>query len=96
MKTQIVDVGYNRGVKPDTIRLVLRYAAAAAAVMIITLIYRRIVHVNPTTVALTFLLAVLLISASWGLRCAVFKSAAPRNNRSMTARTVGSFSASWV
>src|SRR5450631_2690553 len=74
MKTQIVDVRYNRGVKPDPIRLIVRYAAAAAAVLIITLIYRRIVHVNPTTVALTFLLAVLLISASWGLRCAVFTS----------------------
>jgi two-component system sensor histidine kinase KdpD len=74
MQTQIVDVRYNRGVKPDTIRLILRYAAAAAAVLVITLIYRRIVHVNPTTVALTFLLAVLLISANWGLRCAVFTS----------------------
>jgi two-component system sensor histidine kinase KdpD len=29
------------------------------------------VHVNPTTVALTFLLAVLVISASWGLKYAV-------------------------
>ncbi len=60
--------------KPETIRLILRYAAAAAAVALITLTYRRILHVNPTTVALTFLLAVLVISANSGLRCAVFTS----------------------
>ncbi len=60
--------------KPDTIRLTLRYTAAAVAVLVITLTYRRILHVNPTTVALTFLLAVLVVSANWGLRPAVFTS----------------------
>jgi two-component system sensor histidine kinase KdpD len=39
---------------------------------VITLAYRAGVRVNPTTVALTFLLAVLVVSASWGLRYAVF------------------------
>ncbi len=34
-------------------------------------LYRQVVHVNPTTVALTFLLGVLIISASWGLTYAV-------------------------
>ena len=60
--------------KPDTIRLIVRYSASAAAVLIVTLAYRRILHVNPTTVALTFLLAVLVVSANWGLRPAVFTS----------------------
>jgi two-component system sensor histidine kinase KdpD len=41
-------------------------------VFAIVVFYRRIVGVNPTTVALTFLLAVLVVSASWGLRYAVF------------------------
>lgn len=49
-----------------------QYLAAAAAVAAIVLVYRRIVGVNPTTVALTLLLGVLVVSAAWGLRCAVF------------------------
>ena len=36
--------------------------------------YRHVIHVNPTTVALTFLLAVLVVSSFWGLRAAVFLS----------------------
>jgi len=52
--------------------LALRYTASALLVVGITLIYRMGVRVNPTTVALTFLLAVLVVSASWGLRYAVF------------------------
>jgi two-component system sensor histidine kinase KdpD len=35
-------------------------------------IYRHVVHVNPTTVALTFLLMVLLAAAYWGFRFSVF------------------------
>ena len=57
-----------------SIRLIVRYSAAAATVVLIALIYRTILHVNPTTVALSFLLAVLLVSTNWGLRCAVFTS----------------------
>jgi two-component system sensor histidine kinase KdpD len=49
-----------------------QYLAAAAVVFVIVLVYRRLVGVNPTTVALTFLLAVLVVSTTWGLRCAVF------------------------
>ncbi len=50
---------------------VLRFAAALLAVAVITLLYRHVVGVNPTTVALTFLLSVLVVSAYWGLRYAV-------------------------
>jgi two-component system sensor histidine kinase KdpD len=66
-----VDVGYNRLVKPAT-RSGLGYAVAALAVLGITLLGRGIVHVNPTTIALAFLLGVLGISTFWGLRQAVF------------------------
>ncbi len=45
---------------------------AALVVLGITLLGRGIVHVNPTTIALTFLLGVLGISTFWGLRQAVF------------------------
>jgi two-component system, OmpR family, sensor histidine kinase KdpD len=50
---------------------VVRYAAAAGAVLVIVCAYLKI-GVNPTTVALTFLIGVLIVSANWGLRPAVF------------------------
>jgi two-component system sensor histidine kinase KdpD len=61
-------------VNQDVLKTILRYGAAAALVIIIAFTYRSIIHVNPTTVALSFLLAVLVMSANWGLRCAVFTS----------------------
>jgi two-component system sensor histidine kinase KdpD len=45
-------------------------------VLVIVVAYRRLVHVNPTTVALTFLLAVLAVSATWGLKYAVVTAVA--------------------
>src|SRR3989454_2548060 len=53
-------------------KMVLRYVAAAAAVLVVVFVYHRIIKVNPTTVALTFLLGVLVGSATWGLQYAVF------------------------
>ncbi|HXM20655.1 MAG TPA: DUF4118 domain-containing protein [Terriglobales bacterium] len=50
----------------------LRYAAAAAVVVVIVFAYHVVVSVNPTTVALTLLVGVLIVSANWGLRPAVF------------------------
>src|SRR5262249_17501387 len=50
----------------------LPYVGAAAAVIALVPIYRTFLHVNPTTVALTFLVGVLIVSANWGLRPAVF------------------------
>ncbi len=50
---------------------VTRWTLAIAALGGIVLIYRRWVHVNPTTVALTLLLFILVLAAEWGLRYAV-------------------------
>jgi two-component system sensor histidine kinase KdpD len=52
----------------------LHYGVAAAVVCLITWFYFSLVHVNQTTVGFTFLLAILLVAASWGLRCAIFMS----------------------
>jgi len=49
-----------------------RFATCAAALLLVVGVYTRIVHVNPTTVALTFLVLVLVVSAAWGLRYALF------------------------
>jgi two-component system sensor histidine kinase KdpD len=53
-----------------------RYAAALAAVLLILLFYRLVPGFNATTVALTFLLAILVASAVWGLAVSVFMSLA--------------------
>jgi two-component system, OmpR family, sensor histidine kinase KdpD len=50
------------------------YAVAVAAVAAITFVGARWLHLNPTTIALAFLLGVLGISAYWGLRQSVFMS----------------------
>jgi len=50
----------------------LRYAACLFMVEAAAQIYRHFVHVNPTTVALTFLLMVLPVAAYWGFRYSVF------------------------
>jgi len=49
-----------------------RFIVAAAVPAAITVIYFRWLHVNPTTVGFTFLLTILLVSAAWGLRYAIF------------------------
>jgi two-component system sensor histidine kinase KdpD len=51
---------------------VFRFAACAAVLFIVVRLYTAIIHVNPTTVALTFLVLVLIVSALWGLRYALF------------------------
>ena len=66
------NVSYNRVVKNNLRRAVIRYVAAATAVFLITIFFRRIHVNNPTTVALTFLLTVLIVSTVWGLRVSVF------------------------
>src|SRR5499433_1207873 len=40
----------------------------------ITFLYRDVLHVNQTTVALSFLLAILAVSAVWGMAVSVFMS----------------------
>jgi len=46
---------------------VLRLAASSALIAIITVIYTEILPVNPTTVALTYLIGILLIASGWGM-----------------------------
>ena len=69
----IVELGYNRRVQAPT-RKIFRFAAAVGVVAVIGLFYTRVVKLNPTTVALSLLLAVLVVSAGWGLTVAVFMS----------------------
>ena len=40
--------------------------------VLLVAVYRAVLIVNPTTVALTFLVGILVVSANWGLRPAVF------------------------
>jgi two-component system sensor histidine kinase KdpD len=63
---------YNRRVKARWPQHLFRYAACLAAPAVVVEIDRRLTHVNPTTVALTFLLMVLWVAAYWGFRFSVF------------------------
>jgi two-component system, OmpR family, sensor histidine kinase KdpD len=51
---------------------IARTIAVALALAAVTVAYRRFALVNPTTVALSFLVLVLLTSAFWGFRIALF------------------------
>ncbi len=51
---------------------VTRGVAVAVVLAVVTYFYSHWFHVNPTTVALTFLVLVLLTSAFWGFRLALF------------------------
>jgi len=53
----------------------LRFAGAIAIIAAITVIYRKIGHVNETTVALTFVLAILAVSTVWGMAVSFVMSA---------------------
>ncbi len=44
-----------------------RFVAMTAAALLVVLVYRRILHVNQTTVALTFLVMVQVAAFGWGL-----------------------------
>ena len=55
---------------------IIRWLVAFGALAGIVLVYRRWLHVNPTTVALTLLLLILFLAAEWGLLYAVVVSLA--------------------
>jgi two-component system, OmpR family, sensor histidine kinase KdpD len=61
-------------VREPLINRVLQYAIAFALVAGITVFYREALHVNSTTVALTFLLAILVISTVYGMAVSVAMS----------------------
>jgi two-component system sensor histidine kinase KdpD len=54
------------------IRQVLRYVVVTALDALIAWVGFHIFNRNPATVGFIFLLAILVVSASWGLRCATF------------------------
>ena len=58
--------------KRPTLYQILRFAACAVIVSVVIFIYSKWLPVNPTTVGFTFLLIVLIVSAVWGLRYAIF------------------------
>lgn len=52
----------------------IRYAFVTSVVGCIVIVYFRTIHVNPTTVALTFLLGILFVATRLGLRYSVYMS----------------------
>lgn len=64
---------YNRAVKP-AYRRMLQFGASALIVCAIVAVFTKVVHLNPTAVAMSMLLAVLIVSANWGLATAVWMS----------------------
>jgi two-component system sensor histidine kinase KdpD len=69
-------LGYHRPVTKNFPMTLARYAAALAAVLVITYFYRNTHRFNVTTVAFTYLLAILGISTVWGLWVSLFMSVA--------------------
>src|SRR5215469_13890097 len=53
---------------------ILGVGVSLIAIAGIVLFYRHVVHVNQTTVALSFLLAILAVSAVWGMAVSIFMS----------------------
>lgn len=49
----------------------LRGLVCVVLVALIVFVYAKLLHVNPTTAALSFLLAILSVAAAWGLRYAI-------------------------
>jgi two-component system sensor histidine kinase KdpD len=54
----------------------LHFAVALGLVIVIVVVYRLVFAVNQTTVALTFLLAILTVSTAWGFAASAFMSIA--------------------
>ncbi|HEV2348886.1 MAG TPA: ATP-binding protein [Terriglobia bacterium] len=53
----------------------LGFAVGTGMMAAIVLVYTKLIHVNPTTVALSFLLGILYVSATWGLTVSIYMSA---------------------
>jgi two-component system, OmpR family, sensor histidine kinase KdpD len=57
-------------------QLALRCLALTGVVLVVAFLYRRILHANDTTVALTFLVLVQLVALRWGLAVSIYLSIA--------------------
>jgi two-component system, OmpR family, sensor histidine kinase KdpD len=55
-------------------RSIVRYSISTASAAVIVAVYFLRLHVNETTVALTFLIGILLVAANWGLRHSIYLS----------------------
>ncbi|NYF91190.1 DUF4118 domain-containing protein [Tunturiibacter empetritectus] len=55
-------------------RSIVRYSISTAGAAVIVAVYFLRLHVNETTVALTFLIGILLVAANWGLRHSIYLS----------------------
>src|ERR1700757_1549984 len=66
--------GYNKNMTRSISGRGIGFAVAAILLISITSGYTRFLHVNQTTVALSFLLAILAVSAVWGMVVSVFMS----------------------
>jgi len=62
------------GVRRSALRSVIRYTVSTGTVAVIVAVYFLWAHANETTVALTLLIAILLVAANWGLRHAIYLS----------------------
>src|SRR6516162_10992255 len=62
--------------RENSVSRALQFSAAFGIVLGITIFYRKVLPVNATTVALTFLLAILAVSTFWGIAVSVFMSIA--------------------
>ena len=56
------------------LRSLVRYSVSTATAAVIVAVYFRWLHVNETTVAMTFLVGILLVAANWGLRHSIYLS----------------------
>ena len=68
-RTEARGLRYNAGMLRRLPVQVLRFAAALGIILAIVFVYRKLFVVNPTAVALTFLLAILAVSTVQGNRC---------------------------
>jgi two-component system, OmpR family, sensor histidine kinase KdpD len=61
-------------VQRKLIRSIVRYSISTASAAVIVAVYFLRLHVNETTVALTFLIGILFVAANWGLRHSIYLS----------------------
>ena len=59
-----------------SLRTAIRILACTALLALMVFVYAKVLHVNPTTVAISFLLVILAVAAAWGLRYSIAMSIA--------------------
>ena len=59
---------------PRVIKILLRYAALTAAALVLVVLFRKVVPANQTTVALSFVMLILVTASRWRLAYSVYLS----------------------